>query len=127
MRIGETLWHSSRINDYNVEKAEYNAPTKITTKTNYFTVMSATTRGYMEVMKYGEDVDNTWTAIANARAFNGKIKVGDLFWIDGEKPISELETKYGNGSTATAIVKSIAYGNQYISITLTRNKDQIAQ
>ena len=127
MKIGDTLWHSSRINDYNEEKPQYNEPTKIISKINYFTVMPATSRGYMEVMKYGEDVDNTWTAIANARAFNGKIKVGDLFWLDGEQPITALETEYGNGSTATAIVKSVAYGNQYISITLTRNKEQITQ
>jgi hypothetical protein len=127
MRVGDSIWHSARINKDNAEIAEYSKPTEIRTRFNYFTVMPASSRGYMEVMKYGEDVDSTWTAIANDRAFHGKIKVGDLFWLDGEKPIAELEQEYGNGATATAIVKSVSYVNLTISITLTRNKEQVKQ
>ena len=127
MRVGEIIWHSSRINNYNAEIAEFCAPTEIRTRFNYLTVMPATSRGFMEVMKYGEDVDNTWTVIANSRHFYGKIKVGDLFWIDGEHPIKEIEDEYGNGATATAVVKSVSYVNHTISITLTRNKDQVVR
>ena len=127
MRVGEIIYHSARINEANAEVSEYANPTKILTKFNYFTVMPATSRGFMEVMKYGEDVDSTWVAIANDRAFHGKVKVGDLFWLDGEKPIPELEAEYGNGATATAVVKSVAYVNLTISITLTRNKDKVVQ
>ena len=127
MRVGESIWHSARINEANAEISEYAKPTEIRTRFNYFTVMPATSRGFMEVMKYGEDVDSTWTAIANDRAFHGKIKVGDLFWLDGEKPIPELEAEYGNGATATAVVKSVAYVNLTIAITLTRNKDKVMQ
>ena len=127
MRVGERIWHSARINLDNAEVAEFAEPTEIRTRFNYFTVMPATSRGYMEVMKYGEDIDSTWTAIANDRAFHGKINVGDLFWLDGEKPIPELEEEYGNGSTANAVVKSVAYVNMSISITLTRNKEQVKQ
>lgn len=127
MRVGQTIWHSSRINEANAEISEYEKPTEIRTRFNYFTVMPATSRGFMEVMKYGEDVDSTWTAIANDRAFHGKIKEGDLFWLDGEKPIPELEAEYGNGATATAVVKSVAYVNLTIAITLTRNKEQVKQ
>lgn len=127
MRVGESVWHSARINEANSEIAEFSEPTEIRTRFNYFTVMPATSRGFMEVMKYGEDIDSTWTAIANDRAFHGKIKEGDLFWLDGEKPIPELEEEYGNGSTATAVVKSVAYVNLTIAITLTRNKDKVVQ
>ena len=127
MRVGESIWHSARINEANATISEFENPTEIRTKFNYFTVMPATSRGFMEVMKYGEDVDSTWVAIANDRAFHGKIKEGDLFWLDGEKPIPELETKYGNGATATAVVKSVSYVNLSISITITRNKDQVKQ
>lgn len=127
MRVGERIWHSARINEANAEIAEFSEPTEIRTRFNYFTVMPATSRGFMEVMRYGEDIDNTWTAIANDRAFHGKIKEGDLFWIDGEKPIPELEAEYGNGATATAVVKSVAYVNYSIAITLTRNKDKAVQ
>lgn len=127
MRVGESVWHSARINEANSEIAEFSEPAEIRTRFNYFTVMPATSRGFMEVMKYGEDIDSTWTAIANDRAFHGKIKEGDLFWLDGEKPIPELEAEYGNGATATAVVKSVAYVNLTIAITLTRNKDKVVQ
>lgn len=127
MKVGQIVWHSSRINKPNAEVAEYANPTKIYTRFNYFTVMPATSRGFTEVMKYGEDVDSTWTAIALDRAFHGKIKEGDLFWLDGETPMPEIEKKYGIISTATAVVKSVAYVNHTIAITLTRNKDQIKQ
>ena len=127
MRVGESVWHSARINLDNAEVAEYGNPTEIRTRFKYFSVMPATSRGYMEMIKYGEDLSNTWTAIAIDRAFHGKINVGDLFWLDGEKPIPELEEEYGIGSTATAIVKSVDYVNFTIAITLTRNKEQIKQ
>lgn len=127
MRVGERIWHSSRIDVENAEISEYAEPNEIRTRFNYFTVMPATSRGYMEVMRYGEDLDSTWTAIANDRAFHGKIKEGDLFWLDGEKPIAELEEVYGIGATATAVVKSVSYVNISIYITLTRNKDQVKQ
>ena len=125
MRVGQSIWHSSRINENNAEIPDFANPTEIKTRFNYFTVMPVTSRGFMEVMKYGEDIENTWTAIANDRAFNGKIKVGDLFWLDGESPIPELEEEYGNGATATAVVKSVSYINLSIAITLTRNKEQV--
>ncbi len=127
MRVGQKIWHASRINEDNAEIADFAEPTEIRTNFNYFSVMPATSRGYMEVMKYGEDIDSTWTAIANDRAFHGKIKEGDLFWLDGEKPIPELEEEYGIGSTANAVVKSVSYVNLTISITLTRNKEQVTR
>lgn len=125
MRVGDSIWHSARINTDNAEIAEFAPPTEIKTRFNYFTVMPATSRGYMEVMKYGEDVDSTWTAIANLRAFDGKINVGDVFWLDGEKPIQKLEEEYGFGATANAVVKSVSYVNLTISIALTRNKERV--
>lgn len=127
MRVGESVWHSSRIDEENAEISEYEEPTEIRTRFAYFTVMPATSRGYMAVMQYGEDIERTWTAIAIDRSFHGKIKEGDLFWLDGEKPIPELEEQYGIGSTANAVVKSVSYVNRSIAITLTRNKDQVKQ
>ena len=127
MKLGGVIWHSSRINEENAEVAEFAKPEAIRTRANYFSVMPATSRGFLEVMQYGEDLDSTWTAIANDRVFHGKVKEGDLFWLDGEKPIPELEAEYGNGATATAVVKSVAYVNLTIAITLTRNKDKVVQ
>ena len=122
MIVGDFVWHSRRKEIPNATKATFDAPTKITTKYNYFTVMAA--RGYIQVMRYGEDLDNTWIAIANAKYFNGKIKEGDLLWIDGASPIEEIENKYGNGASANATVKSVAIGNHSMEITLQRNKNQ---
>lgn len=127
MRVGKSIWYCSRINDNNSENSRFAQPVEIRTQFNYFTVMPATSRGFMEVMKYGEDIDSTWTAIANDQVFHGKIKEGDLFWLDDDKPITELEEKYGNGATATAVVKSVSYVNLTIAITLTRNKDKVTQ
>lgn len=125
MKLGGVIWHSSRINEDNAEVAEFAKPEAIRTRANYFSVMPATSRGFLEVMQYGEDLDSTWTAIANDRVFHGKVKEGDLFWLDGETPNADLEAEYGNGATATAVVKSVAYVNTTISITLTRNKEQV--
>jgi hypothetical protein len=127
MRVGDSVWHSARIDEANAVVSKYSAPTQIRTRFAYFTVMPATSRGYMAVMQYGEDIENYWTAIANSGAFHGKIKEGDLFWLDGAKPIPELEEKYGVGSTANAVVKSVSYVNLSIAITLTQNKDQVKQ
>ena len=127
MRIGAKVWHSERISEKNATIDTFSAPSEIVTRANYFTVIPATTRGFMAVMSYGEDIENVWTAIANDRVFHGKIKEGDKFWLDGEAPISELEEEYGNGATANAVVKNVSYVNQTISITLYRNKEQVKQ
>ncbi len=127
MRIGEKVWHAKRINDKNAEIAEYAPPVAYVTRSNYLTVMPATSRGFMAMMQYGEDIENTWTVIANGRAFAGVFKVGDLMWVDGESPIAEVEQTYGNGSSATAEIKSAVEVNQTISVTLSRNKNQVTK
>lgn len=81
--------------------------------------------GYLQVMKYGEDVDNTWSVVANMRVFGGEIKEGDLLWVDGDIPNAELEEKYGNGASANAVVVSVNQGNHALNITLKRNKNQL--
>ncbi len=129
MRVGESVWHASRIREENATIAKYEKPKEIQTRFNYFTVMPSTSRGFAEVMKYGEDVDSTWTVIANDRAFHGKIKVGDLFWLDGDKPSNncEINEYFDYAESATAVVKSVSYVNITMAITLTRNKDQVKQ
>ena len=124
MRVGEIIWHSSRKEIPNAEIAEFEAPYEIRTRFNYLTVMPATARGSLQIMQYGERIDNYWTIIANARYFSGKIKEGDLMWVDGEKPIEQVEEEYGIGASANAIVKSVAKVNHSISITLERNQNR---
>jgi hypothetical protein len=125
MRIGKSIWHSRRLNNFNAEIAEYDAPQEIKTQFNYLTVVPASSRGLMEVIKSGETLYDTWTCTANGKYFEGKFKVGDLMWVDGESPNEELEKEYGNGSTANAVIKSALEVNFTISLVLTRNQEQV--
>ena len=127
MRVGLSVWHARRIKEPNATVPQYEKPTEIKTRFNYFTVMPASTRGFLQVMKYGEDIDKTWTVVANYNAFEGKIAEGDLFWIDGTKPITKIESTYGNGASANAVVKNVSYVNHTISITLSLNKAMVVE
>lgn len=127
MRVGKSVWHAKRINDLNAEIGEYEKPTEIVTKFNYFTVMPASSRGFMEVLKSGETLYDTWTATANSKYFDTKFKAGDLMWVDGESPIESIENEYGNGASATAEIKNVAEVNLTIAIRLERNQNQVKQ
>lgn len=125
MRIGKKIYHAKRLNDFNAEVSEYDTPKSYITRTNYITVMPAVSRGFIQVLQYGEDLDDTWTVIANGRAFAGVFHKGDVMWVDDESPDEEIESEYGNGASANAIVKNVAEVNYTLNLTLMRNKDQI--
>lgn len=129
MKVGKSIWHAKRINDLNAEIGEYEKPTEIVTRFNYLTVMPAVSRGFMEVLKSGETLYDTWTATANGKYFDGKFKAGDLMWVDGEKPPKETEINetFGYKESATAIIKNVAEVNLTIAIRLERNQDQVKQ
>lgn len=132
MRVGKSVWYANRINDLNAEISQYAQPVEVVTRWNYFTVMPAVSRGYLETMKYGERLLDTWTVIANAKEFGGKIRAGDVMWVDDESPYTEenvkLTEEYENyGCTANAVVKNVAEVNFTIAITLERNQNQIKQ
>ena len=124
MEIGKSIWHCSRIENDNEEISEFEKPVEIKTRANYLTCMPMTSRGGLQVLNYGENVSNYWTIIANAKYFGGKIKEGDLMWVDGEKPIESVEELYGNGTSANAVVKSISQVRATISILLIRNQNR---
>lgn len=123
MRIGDSVWLARRKQTANVAIAEYEKPIEIKTRCNYFTVMPASSRG-LAVMQYGDNVYNTWTAIANANYFMGKINEGDLMWIDGEKPNFTNEADFDFEGTANAVVKSALPVNRTISIVLESNPNK---
>lgn len=125
MLKGKTVYLSTRKNTDDVDVAEYEKPTEIVLRPNYFSITPAVSRGALEFLKHGESVYDTWVATANARIFGNKIHAGDLMWIDGESPILELEEKYGNGATATAeVVKAVEVGYT-LNIVLRTNEKQI--
>lgn len=130
MKVGKSVWYANRINDFNAEIERFAEPIEVKTAWNYFTVMPAVSRGYMETMKYGERLLDTWTVIANAKEFGGKIKAGDVMWVDDESPYTEenvkLTEEYENyGCTANAVVKSAVEVNYTLNITLERNQKQV--
>lgn len=125
MRFGKSVWHARRINALDEEIAEYSAPTEIITRPNYLSVMPASSRGYLELIKSGETLFDTWTATANGMFFDGVFKAGDLMWVDGEYPLQAIEDEYGNGASATAVVVSALEVNTTIEIRLERNQRQV--
>lgn len=131
MKVGKSVWYANRINEFNAETEHFEEPIEVKTAWNYFTVMPAVSRGYMETMKYGERLLDTWTVIANGAKFADKIHEGDRMWVDGESPFTKtnaiLEEEYGYGSTANAVVKNVAEVNFTIAITLERNQNQTKQ
>lgn len=127
MRFGSTVWYASRTSLTNADADSFAEPKSIVLRPNYFSIMPATSRGYTEVMKYGEAMYQTWTAIAKASEFEGLIKEGDVFYVDGHSPNIELENAYGFGSTANAVVKNVALVNTTMSITLEVNQAQVKQ
>lgn len=123
MKLGERIWHSKRISGANSQVAKFSKPTEIINKLGYFSCMPNSSGG-LTLIQSGEMLSNYWTIIANAKYFSGKINVGDVFWVDGDEPIEEIETKYGNGSSATAVVEAVNPVNLGIRITLKRNQKQ---
>lgn len=150
MRVGASIWHAKRKNKLNAEIGEYEKPVEIKTRFNYFTVMPASSRGFMEVVKSGETLYDTWLAIANARYFEDKygfvlgqselnsksvfledkikksFSAGDLFWLDGDTPPHEeqLSETFGYKESATAILDNVALVNLTMTLTLKRNQDK---
>lgn len=125
MRFGSKVWLSRRIEIPNATMPSYEEPIEIVTRPNYFTVMSAVGGGYVEVMKHGETIYDTWNVVANANVFSGKIKQGDLMWVDGQEPIEEIEIENGIGSSANAVVNSVSEGNISLSIVLKTNHNKV--
>ena len=129
MRVGKSIWHARRINDLNAEIGEYEKPTEIVTRFNYLTVMPAVSRGFMEVIKSGETLYDTWTVTANSRYFDTKFKAGDLMWVDGYKPPEEekITETFGYKESATAEIEYVGEVNLTIAIRLKRNQNQVKQ
>lgn len=125
MRFGISVYHASRVYKANATIPTFEPPKAYVTRPNHLSVMPATSRGYLALMQYGEDIDNTWTVIANANAFGGVFKEGDLMWVDGAQPNPSVEEEYGNGASANAIIRSVSEVNRTISLVLTKNKEQV--
>ena len=124
MKQGEKVYYSKRKYIENAITQEYQKPKEITLKYNYFTCMKAS--GYMEIVEYGERISSMWVCIANSNFFKDKISKGDLFWVEGKKPLkeSELTEMLGYGESANAIVIDVLYTDHTIKIVLESNENE---
>jgi hypothetical protein len=118
MKNGSIVWLSRRKDIENALVEEFLEPQKIILKNNFFTCQPACNGGYLAILRYGENISNTWNCIANANFFKDKIKMGDLMWVDGAQPIKEEH----HLNTANARVVSVNTINTTMQITLEKNQ-----
>lgn len=117
MRIGDCVWYSNAKYEPNAEIVEYSKPVKITLRNNYFTCQPASSGGYLSIVEFGEKLSKTWLCKATTAVFCGKIKEGDLMWVDGDKPLGE---DYEN--SANAKVVSVDIVDRTMTIILEKNQ-----
>lgn len=125
MQLGHSVWIASRKEIANAKVPKYEKPKEYKLRLNFLTIMPASARGGLEVLKYGENIFNTWTGVASAKHFYGQLKEGDLIWVDGHFPIREIEEKYGYGASANAVIKSILPVNLSMNLIITSNPNQV--
>lgn len=118
MKNGSFVWLSNREKVPNALVEQFGTPIKIRLQNNYFTCQPAGAGGYMQILQYGENITNVWNCIANANCFLGKIKQGDLMWVEGDKPTKDVPPI----NSATARVVSVNISDKSIFITLERNQ-----
>jgi hypothetical protein len=121
MKAGSYIWHAKRIDLPNAEIEEFETPKKIILRNNYFTCQPALSGGYLTILQFGEMVSSTWICKANAMAFSGRFKEGDLLWVDGNEP--KIADSYVNSANAR-IVKVNAVDKV---ITIIAEQNQIEQ
>ena len=119
MRIGQCIWYARRKAVENAVMPEYEKPVKVVLRSNYFTCQPATSGGALAVFAYGENIYKTWVCTANARMFEGKIREGDLFWVDGKKPVNDKDDY-----SANAVVKTVTTPSFVMSIVLETNQNE---
>lgn len=125
METGEYCFLAKRISENNATISEYLEPVGFEIRPNYLTVSSASMRGYMSVAPYGEKLTESWTLIANKHAFRGTFKVGDVMWLDGEKPDTTNENDMRYGSSANAEIVGVTIIGNDINVFLRKHQSAV--
>lgn len=120
MKFGDSIYYCKKKKG-RVEK--YEAPKEIVLKRNYFSLM--TTKGLMETLIYGQDIDNTYIALAPIKYWGrDTFKEGDKFYLDYAEPTDNEE----NGENANAVIKSVRFQNLFVRLVIRKtvsNQDEI--
>lgn len=114
MKNGESVYHCRRTSADTDDIRTYAPAKKYTLRFGYLTVQPAT--GYSNVVLYGAKITETWIGIADANAFGGVFKKGDLMYLDGASPIEGR----ANGIGANAVVDHVFNQNKALRIVLKR-------
>ena len=114
MKIGDSVWYCSKLDEPDENGEEFSAPKEIKTRRMYFTVMSRSATS--DIVDFGDVTDEKLRCIAQPyRLWEGVFKAGDLFYCNGAKP-SEYEEYYGQN--ANYVVDGVPLGNYVVTINL---------
>lgn len=120
MKFGDSIYFCKRKKG-KVER--YEAPVEIVLKRNHFSLM--TTKGLMETLVFGKDIDNTYIALAPIKEWGrDTFHEGDKFYVDYAQPTLEEE----NGESANAVIKSVRFQNLFVRLVIqktTLNQDEL--
>ena len=119
MKLGDSVWLCNRTSEEGADIITYADPIEIKTRFGYLTIQPTRVAlnnmaGFYTTEEYGEHLSNGWNMIANCSLFEGKIKPGDVMFVDGRTPIEGKPNGYG----ANAIVTSVREQNKVIYYTL---------
>ena len=120
MRIGDNIWYCHRIDKQNAEIEEFEEPIKDTLRMpSVISPIGITVQpknGFTDRLAEGETTQSTQRVILQPYSYwNGKFKIGDLFYIDGVKPSAD-EDYYGQN--ANYMVENVALQNLAIELSL---------
>lgn len=119
MKFGDSIYFCKKKKG-KVEK--YEEPVQIVLKRNYFSLM--TTKGLMDTLIYGQDVDNTYIALAPIKHWGrDTFHEGDKFYVDYATPNGEK----AYGEKANAEVKSVRFQNLFVRLVIRKtvlNQDE---
>lgn len=111
MKFGDSIYYCKKKKG---KVAKYEAPVEIVLKRDYFSLM--TSKGLMDILTFGKDIDNTYIALAPIRIWGrDTFKEGDKFYVDYAKP-NDDETE--NGEKANATIQSVRYQNLFVRLVI---------
>ena len=115
MKLGEKIYHCKRLID-DEGMVSYADPQEIVLQLRHCTVQPES--GFTSLLQYGEKINDYQKMILQPyERWFGKVEEGDLFYLDGAKPLP-LETE--NGAFANYEVDSVSNQNMVNVVKLKR-------
>lgn len=112
MRFGDTIYWAKVIRDEDGYITGWEKPIEITLEPNYFSLQP--TRGYSEIVVFGQDIQKFYTAYAPYDVWGESFNEDDKFYVDYVKPEDEEE----DGDKANARCRIVLYDNLFIKLII---------